>query len=143
MNEVRTKKPFRLTAPRAFVPKEMDDQISIFDEARWRQKQDPRWGLLFATLNGVKLPIGLAKKMKRAGNRAGVPDLILPVVQTDDYFMVKCPGLFIELKREKRGVVSDAQKAFQAALVEEGYKVCVARGAREAIEIITEYLAQK
>lgn len=140
MNEVR-KTPFRLTAPKAFIPTEYSEQVAVFDYAKIAAKQDPRWSLLFATWNGVRLPIGYAQKLKRAGNRAGVPDLILPVVQLDDsQSSIRFPGLFIELKREKRGVVSEAQRLYQDALRGQGYLVCVAKGAREAIQIIAAYL---
>lgn len=126
---------FKLTAPKPFIPKEMDEQIAVFEYAHYAAKQDPRWKLLFATMNGVRVSIGLARKMKRAGNRPGVPDLFLPVVG-----YAGCPGLWIELKRLKGGVLSDDQKWWHAALAMQNYQVRVAKGAAAAISLIKEYL---
>lgn len=127
---------------RRFVPKEYDEQVSIFDEAAYRAKQDDRWDLLFATLNGVRLPIGLAKKMKRAGNKQGVPDLILDVTQRAPDGNIVCAGLRIELKRQQGGVVSDEQARRHQRLRAMGYRVEVAKGAKHAVEIIELYLAR-
>lgn len=131
-------KPFKLTAPKPYIPKEYDDQVEIFEYAAGAAERDERWGMLFATLNGVRLPIGLAKKMKRAGNKQGVPDMFLPVPRWDFDHCIH--GLWIELKREKGGVISDTQKWWHQQLTETGYRVVVSRGAKEAIKIITEYL---
>ncbi len=118
------------------VPTEYDEQVAIFDYARRKERHDPRWRLLFSTLNGVRLPIGLAKKCKAAGNRAGVPDLILPV--HNGIFAM----LFIELKRRKGGVVSEEQQAWHEALTASGhYRVIVCKGAADAIHEIEAYLA--
>ena len=127
----------RLTAQkqRPFVPKEYDEQVGVFDYARAAAHKDWRWEMLFSTLNGVRLSIGLAKKMKRAGNRTGVPDLILPVAN-GGYF-----GWFGEGKRIKGGVISDAQREFMKRLADGGYKVEIWRGAKDAITAITAYLA--
>lgn len=123
--------------PKRFVPKEFDEQCQVFEYARIAAKGDGRWSLLFATLNGVRLPIGLAKKAKRAGNRAGVPDMFLPVVG-----YASCPGLFIELKRVKGGQVSDEQEWFHEQLRKQGYVVLVCKGAKAAIAAIEEYLRE-
>ena len=139
-------KKFRLTPPKPFIPREHDDQVAIFEIAAFKAKQDPRWNLLFATLNGVRLPIGLAVKMKKAGNKHGVPDLFLPVPRfcvldgTPHKEYVEAHGLWIELKREKGGVLSSSQKWWHQQLTEMGYRVVVAKGAQVAIKIIEEYL---
>ncbi len=49
-------------------------------------------------------------------------------------------GLYIELKRQKGGTVSETQKSWITALAEQGYKAVVCRGADEAIGTIKEYL---
>lgn len=131
----RTMKRFRLTPPKPFIPKEYDEQCAVFDYARVKARQDRRWHLLFSTLNGVRLPIGLAKKCKRAGNKPGVPDLILPVRG-----YAACPGLYIELKRIKGGRVDEEQNFFHHLLRQQGYQVEVCRGATEAINVINAYL---
>ncbi len=128
-------KPLKLTAPTPYIPKEHDEQVAIFEYAEIAAQQDDRWNLLFATLNGVRLPIGLAKKMKRAGNKQGVPDLCLPIAQ-GGYF-----GWWGEGKRVKGGVISRTQSDVMRHLEYEGYKVVVWRGAQDCIRLITEYLA--
>lgn len=128
-------KAFRLTPPKPFIPKELDDQIAVFEYATIAAKSDPRWKLLFATLNGVRLPIGLAVKAKRAGNKAGVPDYILPVVNS------QWPGLWIEGKRIKGGVLSEAQKWWRDRLREQGYKWDRCDGPQAVIETVKTYLA--
>lgn len=72
--------------------------------------------------------------MKEQGNRAGVPDVVLPVV-TSSY-----PGLFVELKKIKGGQVSPEQKRFIALLKKQGYRTEVAKGAEHAWQIILDYL---
>ena len=71
---------------------------------------------------------------KRQGLRPGCPDL-----------MLSCPagpyhGLFVEMKRAKRGKPSEEQLNFHARLARRGYAVAVCHGAEEAIRSITHYL---
>jgi hypothetical protein len=140
-------KPFKLTAPKPYIPKEYDEQCSVFEEAAIRAKQDSRWALLFSTLNGVRLPMSLAVKMKKAGNRPGVPDIILPVprvhlLEMNPYGPTTYYGLFIEMKRQKGAYKKPEpdQLWWHQQLSELGYRVEVAKGAKQAIAIITAYL---
>ena len=84
--------------------KEYDIQCNIF---LWAQllaiREYPELELLNASLNGVRLTIGQAKKVKKSGMRKGYPDLFLPVARGGYH------GLYVELKRKKGGKVSDAQ----------------------------------
>ena len=139
-------KPFKPTPPKPFIPTEFSEQVAIFEYAEYASRKDERWNLLFATLNGVRLPIGLAKKCKAAGNKSGVPDMFLPVFRNEpmdnevNYYSPAYYGLWIELKREKGGVLSPSQKWWHQQLAEMGYRVVVAKGSREAIKAIEEYL---
>ena len=125
-------KPFRLTSLKPYFPKEYSEQVTVFEWAKFCKLDGI--DLLYATLNGVRLPIGLARKMKRAGLKAGPPDINLDVPRHG------FNGLRIEMKREKGGTISLAQREWHEALRKEGYKVVVARGAQAAIEAIKEYL---
>ena len=138
----RAQKKFKLTPPAPFVPTEYDEQCAIFDYAKVAAKQDPRWKLLFSTLNGVRLPIGLAKKCKKAGNNPGVPDIILPIPLRPQALsnLFTCPGLYIELKRQQGSRVAEEQEWWHEQLRREGYRVEVCRGAKEAIAVIEDYL---
>ena len=73
---------------------------------------------------------------KRQGNRRGVCDVVLPARSADGQHC----GLYLELKREKGGRLSDEQEAFLAGVITEGYQGVVARGHREAIDQIKHYL---
>lgn len=68
--------------------------------------------------------------MKAEGMTTGAPDLII------------LPGnglsIFMEMKKEKGGVLSDAQKKFRDFLLGNGYCYCLAKGADMAIEFIKE-----
>ena len=117
-----------------FVPKEYDEQVAVFEWAKWCKL--PGIDMLYATLNGVKLPIGYAVKLSKAGLKRGPLDINLDVARGGFF------GLRIELKRIKGGVESEEQQAWAARLAEEGYSVHLAKGASMAMALITTYLKQ-
>jgi hypothetical protein len=81
---------------------------------------------------------------KAEGIKAGVPDIMLPVVT------FRAPGgyshgLFIELKRPKlaataKGVTSNDQKDWIAFLTSQGYRCEVCIGWEAARDVIKDYL---
>ena len=85
-----------------------------------------------AVPNGGHRHIGVAKKLKAEGVKAGVPDLLLfsPVL---DY-----RGVAIEMKDVKNGSVSPAQREFHKRMRLCGWLVEVCRGSDEAIELINQ-----
>lgn len=74
-------------------------------------------------------------KMQRTGLSRGFPDYLIPLARSTH------GALFIELKRKSGGTVSEDQRKWLAYLAKQGYKVCVAQGADEAIKLLEEYLA--
>jgi len=90
--------------------------------------------LLFAIPNGGRRDVATASNLKAEGVRAGVPDLFLAVPAFGYH------GLFVELKREKGGVVSDFQKEYIARLNDLGYQAIVCHGWIEAKNSIESYL---
>jgi len=118
-------------------PKEAEIQRSIFLWANIEAKHYPELELLNASLNGVRLTIGQAKKAKNSGMRKGYPDLFLPVARGGYH------GLYVELKRKKGGKVSDAQMWWLERLELQGYFSAVCRGYDEAVETIINYLAER
>ena len=126
---------FRLTAPKPFIPTEYEDQCIVFDWLKYCRLDGA--DMAFASLGGIRLPIGLAVKAKRAGNKQGVPDILL------DCGRQGFKGLRIELKREKGGVLSQEQQDWHFRLKQEGFMVVVAKGANEAIAAIKAYLDAK
>ena len=117
-----------------FVPKEYDEQVAVFEWAKWCKL--PGVDLLYATLNGVKLPIGYAVKLSKAGLKRGPLDINLDVAR-GGYF-----GLRVELKRTKYGQLTPEQIEWRYRLSQEGYASGVAYGASKAIAMIENYLKQ-
>ena len=66
---------------------------------------------------------------REQGLRAGLPDLVC---------IINDNLIWIEMKRQKGGVLSQAQKDWIAALEEAGQTVRVCKGAEEAIKFIEE-----
>ena len=122
-------------------PLEAWEQEQIF---KWRLEnveEYPKLRLLNASLCGVRLAVGLRSKMKRQGMPKGFPDINLPIaVHVAGFPHRYYHGLYIELKRLKGGFVSKEQKWWHKELREQGYKVEVAKGHKQAIEIIVDYL---
>ena len=116
------------------VPLEDTEQRIIFQWAAMETAAHPELGLLYAIPNGGKRAIKTAIALKPQGVKSGVPDMCLPVARNGYH------GLYIELKRQKGGTVSETQKSWITALTEQGYKAVVCRGAEEAIRTIKEYL---
>lgn len=112
---------------------EYQEQCLIFEWAEAASSKYPELKYMFATLNGVRLPIGLAKKAKKQGNKRGVPDIILPVPTKNH------KGLFIELKVGS-GRASKEQIEYIKFLSDRGYFADVRFGAKEAIDLIVDYL---
>ena len=119
----------------SIVPLESQEQEALVAWARIHQRRHPELALLHAVLNGgYWLPPALARAMRRRGLLAGIPDLYLPVARCGQH------GLYLELKRRKGGVVSDAQREIHDSLRGQGYRVVVARGWEEARDALVEYL---
>ena len=130
-------KPFKLTAPRAL---EHQEQAALFRYAAIQARNDPRWGLLNASQNGLAASsIQQAARAKACGMRKGFPDVFLPIASGSWH------GLFIEMKR-KNGVPSDVspeQQQWLEALEEQDYRAVVCFGWEQAVAWIDSYLSHK
>ena len=89
---------------------------------------------IFAIPNGGLRNIVVAKKLKAEGVKAGVPDIFLAVARGGYH------GLFIEMKREKSGKLSDVQDGWMARLEYHNYCFKVCHGFNAAIEAVENYL---
>lgn len=87
-----------------------------------------------ATMGGVRLPIGLAMKVKRGGYVKGIPDLLWFEPSADGQYV----GLAIELKTSK-GRPSAEQLEWCRGLQERGWKAVVSKGFDATAEVIAEY----
>lgn len=128
---------------------EYEEQCAVIRWARAMAEtgQEPRLALLHGDSSGVRVSVGAAVKMKRAGAIKGWPDLMLAVPQTGVIYgsEKRLPyyvwlGLFLELKRRKNGVISPEQATIHKLLRDQGYRVVVCKGSDEAIDTIKVYL---
>ena len=82
----------------------------------------------------MKLPIGVAVKLKRSGYSKGTPDILIFEPRGSYH------GLFIELKTAK-GRISAEQLYWLEELIHRGYAAMVCRSFDEARGEIETYLA--
>lgn len=123
------------------APTEHAEQVALFgwlDVAQWGAKPDvaEALALAFAIPNGSFRHKATAGKLKAEGVRAGVPDVCLPCPSADGAHI----GLWIELKRERGGTVSPAQREWHERLEAAGHRVVVARGWQAAADAIANHL---
>ena len=119
------------------APSEGTEQATLFSWAKMQEHKWPELRLLFHIPNGGSRGKVEAAHFKAEGVKAGVPDLFLPVARGPYH------GLFIEMKRQKGGKVSDAQKAWISALIDQGYLAVVCYGWKDAAELIEDYLDER
>lgn len=112
---------------------ESDEQAAIFQWRDLNLNKYPELHLLEGSMNGVKLPIGLAVKAKAAGMRKGKPDIELPVSRG------RYHGLFIELKFGRNSPTRE-QVEYMGRLGDEGNLCVVCYGAKAAVDSIISYL---
>ena len=115
-------------------PTEEQEPAAVMEWAMRMEKQAPELALLFHIANGGDRHPAVAAKLKKQGVKPGVPDLFLPVARGTAH------GLYVEMKRQKGGRVSEDQKAWMEALTQQGYVCVVAHGAEEACDVIWHYL---
>lgn len=118
---------------------ESQEQIDFIQWCNRNKSKHYKLDLIFAIPNGGKRHIVTASRMKSEGQKAGVPDLFLPVAIRDKNLETS-HGLFIEMKKTKGGVVSKEQKKWRDKLEGEGYRWEVAKGCEQAKAIICDYL---
>jgi hypothetical protein len=119
---------------RSAVPTEAQEQEALFRWAAYNRGRFPALELLYHIPNGGGRNLIEAAHLKAQGVKPGVPDICLPVPS------VRYTALYIELKRRKGGVVSDAQRGWIAALNRVGCRAVVCHGWDEAREEIERYL---
>lgn len=116
---------------------EYNEQVTVFAWAALMEPKHPELCMLSSSLNGVRLSIGAATKAKRAGLRAGFPDIFLAVARNGYH------GLFIEMKKVGGRKPEPAQQVWLHNLATEGYACFCCKGADAAIKTIGDYLGMK
>lgn len=117
----------------------LEERLKLFGPGQYSPPV-PELSRLFAIHNqghGDKIR---GAQAKAEGVKAGVPDMMLPVVRHLTWGNPPCPGLMIELKRLKGGVISDEQNDWAAFLQAQQYQVSFAIGWIEAANIIAAYM---
>lgn len=118
----------------ARVATEAEEQEALFEWAERAKRAHPALELMFHIPNGGSRNMLEAANLKRQGVKPGVPDICLPVPRG------KFAALFIEMKRRKGYVISEAQRGWIMALNRAGCRAVVCMGWDEARETILEYL---
>lgn len=119
------------------TPHEGEEQATLFKWAELKSGKRPELRLLFHIPNGGSRGKAEAAHFKAEGVKPGVPDLLLPVARGPYH------GLFIELKRQKGGKISKAQKAWLEGLTTQGFLAAVCYGWKDAAELIENYLDER
>ena len=108
-------------------------QADVFQWAEWQSKKHPELAYMFHIPNGGYRHKATAARMKRAGQKAGVPDIFLPTSRGGKH------GLFIELKFGKNKP-TEKQENYIAFLGCQGYATAICYSFDEAINAILDYL---
>lgn len=119
---------------KVFNRSEYEDQVAVFEWAALHEHQWPCLKLLFGSLMGVKLPLKLLNKAKKAGMKKGKPDINLPVPRGGF-----C-GLWIELKALGGQKPKGDQKRILEHLGQVGNAVFACKGSAAAIRTIKAYV---
>ena len=130
------------------APLEHDEQCALFDWADAAQGEHPELEMLYANVNGGKLPYHRNTKgrvtspqrikLVQEGLRRGIPDITLAVPRG------RFHALYIELKRaDHSNKPSPEQVEWIERLRHYGYAAVVCYGAQDAISTIMAYLTQE
>jgi hypothetical protein len=119
------------------VPTEAQEQMTLFSWAAMQSGKYPELNLLYHVPNGGSRHKAEAGRLRAQGVKSGVPDLCLPVARGTNH------GLYIELKRQRGGRISEEQVRWINGLLKQGYAAAVCKGWQEAANVITDYLRQK
>ncbi len=119
-----TRQPLLKAATKPRKNHEATLQSIVVQHIRLRGVSNLVWG---ASMNGVKLGIRAAMRMKGQGMEAGEPDL---------YFVVGGHYYGMELKNGKKGVQSADQKDFEKRVFASGGTYRIARDIDEAIALL-------
>ncbi len=109
-------------------PSESEEQIGFINwfEATFQGVR------IFHIPNGGHRAMSVAKKMKAEGVRPGVPDLYIPAWK-----------IWIEMKRQKGGKLSDEQMDWYDYLSGIGDVVIIGRGAKDASQKLLQVLRER
>lgn len=140
MSRIQPTRRLRGSVQRAPVPSEHSEAVRLMHLARLHESKYPELRWLFAVPNGGHRNKVAAGKLKAEGVKSGVPDYLLPVVQSKSVCGVGYVGLALELKRTKRGQTSDEQRDWLNHFDDQGWRAVVFKGHEHAWAVICDYL---
>ena len=123
-----------MAAAKMPMPKEGEEQATLFSWARMKTYFYPELEMMFHIPNGGKRSKTEAARFKAEGVKPGVPDICLPVPRGGYH------GLYIELKRRRDSSTSAYQWEWIDKLQAQGYAAEVCKGWEAAAELIEKYL---
>lgn len=109
------------------------EQINLFRWAAFAENQYPELKLMYHVPNEGKRSAATGSRLKQAGLKPGVPDIVLPVAR-GGYI-----GLYIELKYG-RNKTTEKQKMWLRNLRDQNHLTAVCYGWEQAKELIEKYL---
>lgn len=112
---------------------EHDEQRALFEWAALMERRVPELALLLAIPNGGHRHKAVAAKMRAEGQRAGVPDILLPVARRGYH------GTWIEMKFGANKQ-TPAQREWDRRLTAQGYIVEVFHTWHQAAQHLIWYL---
>lgn len=112
-------------------PLEDDEQIAFVNWFKLKYKDY----LIFSIPNGGSRNKIEASKLKKTGLTPGIPDLAI--------LMPNKEILFLEMKRQKGGILSPAQKTIIKIIEKLGFTVLIGYGFLDAKSKFEDYLLQK
>jgi hypothetical protein len=115
-------------------PTEAEEQRELFKWAKRQSGRHPELQYMYHVPNGGRRRTREAALLRAEGVKSGVPDIVLPAPKRPYH------GLYIEMKRQKSGTVSEDQKKYLDFLNFAGYKAVVCHGWKEASDTIMNYL---
>lgn len=120
---------------RIICPTEAQEQTWVFQwAATMANTKWPELALMYHIPNGGSRNRIEAARLKGQGVKPGIPDIFLPVSRGGYH------GMYVEMKRQKGGTLSDDQKKVIGQLRDQGYFVEVCKGFGQAVEAIEAYM---
>ncbi len=144
-NPTPAKKPKPVTPEQlAATGSEDGHQSALFCWAAMNTDKYPQLKWMFAIPNGGSRHIAEAVKFVGTGTRSGVPDIFLPApIYKNQYLSLMHHGMFIEMKKLKKGRTSDNQDDWLDYLQSAGYYCRVCYSWTEARDELIKYLEGK
>ena len=114
--------------------REEHEQIALFTWAAIHEDRYPELALIHHIPNGGKRTKTEAAQFKRAGVKAGIPDIFLPAAREEYH------GLYIEMKVGKNEPTEEQCKMIRK-LNDQYYCTVICYSVEEAVDVIESYLS--